>query len=504
MTNIYNLSATLLKYALTQKYINNKDIIYMRNKLADFLQIDAEKIGLEHAAVCDNIGHLLSEFSQWAAREKLIESANMPYSDLFETKLMGILVPLPSVVEDQFWQLYKKSTTHATNWFFEFCKANDYIKVNRIAQNIVWDHATDFGNMTMTINLSKPEKDPKAIAAAAKLQQTNYPKCMLCKDNTGFAGHLNHPARQTLRTIDITLNNENWFIQYSPYAYFNEHMIAIKDQHTPMLVNRDAYTRLCDFVDYFPHYFIGSNAGLPIVGGSMLAHDHYQAGRHKMPIVDAQTFIDYGNTLFDSVKVSWLKWPLTTLRMQSKSRDALISACTELQNFWQDYADPENQLIAFTDQPHHAITPILRKRDGLYEMDMVLRSNLTSEQYPDGVYHPHPEVHPVKRENIGLIEVMGYAILPGRLKQTIDDLAKGLENNLPFAKLPETVKGFAEIYDNLCQNYNGQNKVAFIKAAIADTFVKGLTHAGVINADEFGKKTMAKLIAAFKATRDMK
>ncbi len=501
MANIYQLSATLLKYALTQKYITEKDLIYMRNKLADFLQIDAKKINLENANACDNIGHLLSEFSQWAACQKLIESANMPYSDLFETKLMDLLVPLPSVVEDQFWLLYKKSVTDATDWFFDFCKMNDYIKVNRIAQNIVWDHDTDFGKMTMTINLSKPEKDPKAIAAAAKLQQTNYPKCMLCKDNIGFVGHLNHPARQTLRTIDITLNDENWFIQYSPYAYFNEHMIAIKDQHVPMLVNGDTYRRLCDFVDHFPHYFIGSNAGLPIVGGSMLAHDHYQAGRHKMPIVDAETFIDYGNTLFDSVKVSWLKWPLTTLRMQSDNRNALIAACTKLQNFWQDYTDPENELIAHTDQPHHAITPILRKRGELYEMDMVLRSNLTTEKFPDGVYHPHREVHPVKKENIGLIEVMGYAILPGRLKLTIDDLAAGLKNDIPFEKLPETVAGFAEIYNVLRQNYQGQNTETSIKTAMADTFVKGLSHAGVIKTNGHGQKTMSKLIAAFKATR---
>ncbi len=499
MKNIYKMTAALIQYALDKDLLKAQDIIYTRNRIADYLQIDGAQITVTAAEPIQSIGQLLADISQWAARQNIIESATMPYSDLFETKLMALIVPKPSSVESDFWRRYEQSAKSATDWFFDFSKSIDYVKVNSIAQNIVWQHATAYGAMTMSINLSKPEKDPKAIAAAAKMAQSNYPKCLLCKDNIGFAGHLNHPARQTLRTIDIKLNDENWFIQYSPYAYYNEHMIAIKDEHTPMLVNGDTYRRLCDFVEYFPHYFIGSNAGLPIVGGSMLAHDHYQGGNYKMPIVDATAYRDYAYSLFDTVKTTWLNWPLTTLRLQSESRNDLILACTKLQNFWQDYSDSENSLIAHTDQPHHAITPILRKRNGLYEMDMVLRSNLTSEQYPDGIYHPHPEIHPVKRENIGLIEVMGYAILPGRLKQTCDDLARGLRDDVDFLDLPASSAGFADIYDALKRDYKGEDAAQCVRAIVADTFVKGLEHAGVIANDAAGEAKMDKFISAFKS-----
>ncbi len=503
MKNIYQMAKSLIQYGLEQDYIKRRDVIYTRNRIADYLQIDGAQIAAAKAEPIHSIGRLLADISLWAARQNLIESANMPYSDLFETKLMALIVPCPSVVSDNFWKRYQQSSKSATDWFFQFSKSIDYIKVDRIAQNMVWQHDSHFGEMTMSINLSKPEKDPKAIAAAAQMTQANYPKCLLCKDNIGFAGNLNHPARQTLRTIDIELNGEDWFIQYSPYAYYNEHMIVIKDEHTPMLVNGDTYRRLCDFVDRFPHYFIGSNAGLPIVGGSLLAHDHYQAGNHKMPIVDAAIYQNFEFSLFDNVKAAWLNWPLTTLRLQSESRQDLISACIELQDFWQNYSDPENLLIAHTNQPHHAITPILRKRNSLYEMDMVLRSNLTNVQYPDGIYHPHPEIHPVKRENIGLIEVMGYAILPGRLKQTIDDLSEGLRSDKDFSELPAATVGFGEIYSALRSNQRAKKALELerVKAAIADTFVAGLTHAGVINNDAAGQATMDKLINAFKTQK---
>ncbi len=496
MKNIYKLTESLIAYALDNQFIYSDDIIYIKNRLADYLGIDGDLIAMPQAGASTNIGELLAEISNWAFQNGKLESLSNPYDDLFETALMSFLIPLPSAVNRQFKQHYQQSPRQATEWYYHFSKSTDYIKANRIANNIVWQNSTAYGDMMLTINLSKPEKDPKAIAAAAKLEQTNYPKCFLCAENVGFAGHLNHPARQTHRIIDITLAGEDWFFQYSPYMYYDEHTIVVKYKHEPMLINRQTYQRLADFVDYLPHYFIGSNAGLPIVGGSMLTHDHYQGGNYEMPIVKAKSYMEFNKSIFPNVTVSWLNWPLTTLRLCSTAKTALIDACEKITDEWRKFSDEAYGLIAETDRPHHAITPIMRKVDDCYEIDMVLRSNLTSEQYPDGVYHPHPEVHPVKKENIGLIEVMGYAVLPGRLKQTIADLAIGLREQKTFADLPDSCAGFADIYAQLLANYQrGSDAEAAVKSIIGDTFLLGLHHAGVIKNDEAGKAVMLDFLA---------
>ncbi len=499
MNNIYELTESLIGYALDNGFIYQDDIVYIKNRLADHLAIDASLIAKPKRNSTVNIGKLLASISAWAFQNGNLESLSNPYDDLFETALMSILVPLPSTVNRQFNSLYQKSPQQATDWYYNFSKSTDYIKTNRIANNVIWQHQTPYGNMTLAINLAKPEKDPKAIAAAAKMTQTGYPKCLLCAENVGFAGHLNHSARQTHRIINLKLANEDWFFQYSPYMYYDEHTIIVKHEHEPMLINRLTFQRLADFVDYLPHYFIGSNAGLPIVGGSMLAHDHYQGGNYDMPIVAAKSYMEFNKSIFPNVTVDWLNWPLTTLRLRSADKTALIDACETITNKWRLYDNIAYGLIAETSAPHHAITPIMRKIGDDYEIDMVLRSNLTSELYPDGIYHPHPEVHPVKKENIGLIEVMGYAVLPGRLKQTIADLAAGLSTQKQFADLPESCVGFADIYAQLLANYQvGSNAETAVKNTIGDTFILGLHHAGVIKNDQAGKAVMLDFLSTLR------
>ncbi len=495
MKSIYQLTATLIDYAIAKQFILEEDRIYMANRLANFLDIAADQVLASTAQKNISIGDLLADISKWAHQNGKLEALSNPYDDLFETELMSFLVPLPSAVNRQFNDYYQQSPRAATDWYYDFSQATDYIKSKRIARNIIWQQDCDYGHITLAINLAKPEKDPKAIAAAALLPQNNYPKCLLCAENVGFAGHLNHPARQTHRTIDLKLAGEDWFLQYSPYSYYDEHIIVIKRAHQPMLINRTTYQRLADFVDFLPHYFIGSNAGLPIVGGSLLTHDHYQGGHYKMPIVDAKCLVDYGNTVFNDVELSWLNWPMTTLRLRSANKTALIEACSKVTEQWRAFSDPSYGLISYSDRPHHAITPIMRKISNVYEIDMVLRSNLTSEQYPDGVFHPHPEVHPVKKENIGLIEVMGYAVLPGRLKRTIEDLTSGLTKRLPFDELPDSCTAFNAIYNQLLSDCKSvDNAEQAVKTAIGNTFLLGLTHAAVIKNDAAGQAVMNNFI----------
>ncbi len=500
MKTIYQLTAELIDYAIQNQFIEARDSIYCANRLADFLAIDAANISFDNHYNDANIGDLLAAISAWAYQNGKLEALANPYDDLFETALMALLTPLPSAVNRQFWQRYQQSATAATDWFYNFSKATNYIKTQRIAHNISWQQNCRYGKLVLAINLAKPEKDPRAIAAAAKLPPSGYPKCLLCAENVGFAGHLNHPARQTHRVIDLKLADEPWFLQYSPYSYYDEHSIVIKRCHEPMLINRATYRRLADFVDYFPHYFIGSNAGLPIVGGSLLTHDHYQAGNYQMPIVEAAAKIDYGYAVFKDVSLAWLNWPMTALRLRSADKMALIDAAAKLTDCWRKYDNPAYGLIAASDQPHHAITPIMRKQNAFYELDMVLRSNLTSEQYPDGVFHPHPEVHPVKKENIGLIEVMGYAVLPGRLKQTIDDLARGLTEAQPFEALPASCAGFADVYRQLvAADRATDDATSAVKTAIGELFLVGLEHAAVIKDDAAGAAVMAEFIEMLRA-----
>ncbi len=328
----------------------------------------------------------------------MIESPNPPFSDLFDTSIMSILVPRPSEVTRTFKQVYQENPVSATDYFYDLSINSHYIRMDRIKKNIEWDVDSKYGKINITVNLSKPEKDPKAIAMAKGKKQTGYPKCLLCYENVGYQGHVNHPARQSHRVVPLKLNEEPWCLQYSPYVYFNEHSIVFKKQHDPMTISETTFIRLIDFVDYLPHYFIGSNADLPIVGGSMLSHDHYQSGRFEFPMEKASLDVEYKLSNFENCRVHSLNWPLTVLRLSSENSDEIIELATQLTTFWRAYSDEKVDVLSETKGiPHNTVTPIARKKDNRYELDIVLRNNRTSQIYPDGIFHPHVEIHPVKK-----------------------------------------------------------------------------------------------------------
>lgn len=490
---------SLIHYGLSHQFFRMEDVHWMRGSLCAFLNMelyDEKEVKLSSSTV--DIADLLSQITDWAHEKGLIPSVLSPYNDLFDTALMGILCPRPSEVAHRFWNLFHESPQKATDWYYKFSQATHYIRMDRMAKNIQWHHETDFGQLVITVNLSKPEKDPMAIAAAAQAKEVNFPKCLLCIENVGYSGDLNQPPRQNHRIIPLTLNNEKWFMQYSPYIYYNEHAIIINQKHVPMAIGPDTFKRLCDFVSQFEHYFIGSNADLPLVGGSMLSHDHYQGGHFDMPMAKAAVYKSYGIKGFEAVQVSWLKWPLTVLRLSHQNRHLVEALAAKITDTWRYYSSPEDELISYTgNEPHHTVTPIARKRHHQYEIDVVLRDNRRSERYPDGIYHPHAEVHPVKKENIGLIEVMGLAVLPSRIKATMEVLEEALQTGTHWAALEERpeVSGFEALYDEMWSvKASGKSSGDSVRQVIGDTFTKGLLHAGVMQNDAQGTMAMERFI----------
>ena len=402
----------LLKYAENHGLVSGSDIIMSRNLLLDLLKINQPATydsGLCHDTDLESI---LAALLQYAYENGLIEDNTTTYRDLFESKIMGILTPRHAEVIAKFNAFSNKAD--AVNYFYALSKATNYIKTARIQKNLRWMHPTECGELEITINLSKPEKDPKEIAKALTATEKTYPKCLLCVENVGFAGHINHPSRQNHRIIPITLGDEDWYLQYSPYAYYNEHCIPLCGQHRPIAIHRGTFEKLLDFLQLFPQYFVGSNADLPIVGGSILNHDHFQGGRHKFPIEKAAAYAEY--TLM-GVKAELIKWPMSVIRLSSKHRSEIVNAATDILAKWRGYEDETVNIIPYSGKtPHNTVTPIARiNSQNEYEFDLVLRNNRTNADYPDGIFHPHPHVHHIKKENIGLIEVMGLAILPGRL-----------------------------------------------------------------------------------------
>jgi len=354
---------------------------------------------------------------------------------LLDARIMGLLMPRPSEAAAAFERTKSaEGIEAATDAFYNMSIDSNYIRMDRIRKNQLWLHETDYGKLEITINLSKPEKDPKEIALLRTLPQARYPKCLLCADNVGYAGRADHPARQNLRVLPLALQNEQWFFQYSPYVYYNEHSIVFKGKHEPMAISHTSFARLLDFVDQMPHYFIGSNADLPIVGGSILSHDHFQAGHHTFPMETAPVEALFTDPALPGVSFGIVKWPMSVVRVTGRSKDDVHRAACRLLDEWRGYSDPSAEVLAFTEKedgirtPHNTITPIARLREGhQYELDLVLRNNRTSDEHPDGIFHPHRELHHIKKENIGLIEVMGLAVLPGRLKEELEQLASYLE-----------------------------------------------------------------------------
>ncbi|MDQ1911025.1 UDP-glucose--hexose-1-phosphate uridylyltransferase [Paenibacillus sp. GD4] len=421
----------LLQFALHNKLIEPLDAYAARNGLLDLLRIAEPYSGEVSEPVAATPVELLEPLLDYAAEAGILEDNNTTLRDLLDARIMGYLMPRQSEVAGRFWATGKKvGVENATNDFYKLCIDSNYIRMDRINKNLYWLAPTEYGELEITVNLSKPEKDPKEIAMLKNAPAASYPKCLLCIDNVGYAGRLNHPARQNLRVIPLQLGGDPWFFQYSPYVYYNEHSIIFDREHRPMKMSRATFERLLDFVEQFPHYFIGSNADLPIVGGSILNHDHFQGGKHKFPMEKAPVEKSFTHPDYAGVKLGIVKWPMSVIRISSHNRVQLLKLASSILETWKEYSDPACDILAYTEKdgvrtPHNTVTPIARNNtSGEYEMDLVLRNNRTSEEHPDGIFHPHRELHHIKKENIGLIEVMGLAVLPGRLKEELEELAQ--------------------------------------------------------------------------------
>ncbi len=425
-----------------------------------------------------------------------LEENSVAYRDLFDTKLMGILTPRPSDVIRTFNEKFTEDRQAATDWFYDFSRATDYIRTYRVKRDLKWTTPSPYGEIDITINLSKPEKDPKAIAAAKNAPQAGYPKCALCRENEGFAGSLRAAARQNHRILPITMAGEPWFLQYSPYVYYNEHCIALSGEHRPMKIERKTFERMLDFVEIFPHYFIGSNADLPIVGGSILSHDHMQGGHYTFAMERAPIEIEMSFHGYENVKAGIVRWPLSVIRLNSDDKDALVNLANNIMIAWRGYSDPDAFVFAETDgEPHNTITPIARRRGDLFELDLVLRNNITTEEHPLGVYHPHKEYHNIKKENIGLIEVMGLAVLPARLKGEMRAIAdailagKSIADDPAIAHHAEWLDGFRGLY-----SFDADNVEKILRREIGKTFVRVLEDAGVYKCTPDGRVAMMRFI----------
>lgn len=486
----------LVQYGLETGLVPACERNYTINLLLDlFRQDDYEEPAEEYENVDleETLGELLDE----AVKRGLIEDS-IGYRDLFDTKIMNCLMPRPAQVQEKFWKEYEKSPETATDFFYKLSQDSDYIRRYRIKKDRKWTVDSPYGTIDITINLSKPEKDPKAIAAAKNAKQSSYPKCLLCMENEGYAGRLNHPARENHRIIPITINDSGWGFQYSPYVYYNEHCIVFNGQHVPMKIERNAFVKLFDFVKLFPHYFLGSNADLPIVGGSILSHDHFQGGHYtfamaKAPMEESVTIPGY-----EDVEAGIVHWPLSVLRIRHRDEKRLIDLASHVLENWRGYTDADAFVFAETDgEPHNTITPIARKVGDTFELDLTLRNNITTEEHPLGVYHPHAEYHHIKKENIGLIEVMGLAVLPARLKDELELLAsyilegRDLAENEMLQKHADWVKDFLPKYKDI----NQDNVMDILQEEVGQVFVKVLEDAGVYKCTPEGRAAFRKFLA---------
>lgn len=485
----------LVDYALDKQLIEKEDYFYAVNAVLGVMQLDS--IDFEAVAVkTDSLEEILSALIADAVQRGVCDD-NFTAYDLFDTKLMGVFTPFPSTVRKTFTQLYKEDSVKATDWYYNLSKNTNYIRAERVARDKKWTYDCEYGTLDITINLSKPEKDPRAIAAAKLASQSNYPKCQLCAENEGYAGRMNHPARQNHRIIPVTINNSDWFFQYSPYVYYNEHCIVFNGQHFPMKIEKATFGKLLDFVKQFPHYFVGSNADLPIVGGSILSHDHFQGGNYTFTMAKAGIEKQLSFKGFEDVEAGIVKWPMSVIRLSSEDSDRLIELADKILLAWREYTDEDAFVFAYTDAtPHNTITPIARKRGNKFELDLVLRNNITTEERPLGVYHPNPTLHHIKKENIGLIEVMGLAVLPARLKTEMALLAdailegKNIDNDETLAKHADWAKEIIGKYDDL----NKDNIDSVLKQEIGIVFEKVLEHAGVYKRNADGMSAFLRFI----------
>lgn len=496
MLEIHVLIQRLLHYALRTNLIESRDFSYHLNNLLLFFHLDSweqPSLALDES---ESVEIILADFVTWASENGILpQNPTIDEADRFDTRLIGTLIAMPSVIEKIFWEHYDRSPSEATDFYYQFSQNTNYIRRKRIEKDEKWCVNSPYGKIHLSINLSKPEKDPRDIAKAKTLTASNYPKCLLCVENENYAGRPSHPARGNHRIIGIHLCNEPWFFQYSPYVYYNEHCIILKESHEPMKLSEETFLRMMDFLRYFPHYFIGSNADLPIVGGSILSHDHFQGGRYVFPMEIAEE-LHVSTLKNDKTTVSILNWPLSVLRLRGKNPQELARSGHTILERWKNYSDASVDLHAHTgDTPHNTVTPIARYKNGFYELDLALRNNRTDAERPFGIFHPRESLHHIKKENIGLIEVMGLAILPARLKQEMAQIEQHLLADDPDAvRSSKTLSKHADFVEQIVSDpsYNPQNLRSLLLENIGNVFVQVLEDAGVFKTDEAGRRAFLK------------
>ncbi len=493
----------LIAYAEQKNLIEPGDRIWAVNRVLDALKLseisdetlDSVYNGKLTGAALPPLNEILQELTDDAVSRDLCED-DIVSRDLFDTELMGRLTPAPREVRRKFNELRAEDPESCTDWFYEFCQDVNYIRRDRSAKDIRWKYGCEYGELDITINLAKPEKDPKAIAAAKLAPQAGYPKCQLCASNEGYAGRVNHPARQNHRIVPFTINSEDWYFQYSPYVYYNEHCIVFNSRHTPMKIDRAAFRKLLDFVGQMPHYFVGSNADLPIVGGSILSHDHFQGGRYKFAMEKAPVEEELVFKGFEDVRAGIVRWPMSVIRISSDDPERLIELADRILGRWRGYTDESAFIFAETEgEPHNTITPIARRRGSAYELDLVLRNNITTEEHPLGVFHPHAELHHIKKENIGLIEVMGLAVLPSRLRKELELLKTALLSGSDL-RSDETLAKHADWAEELKtrHEFTEENAGAILRDEVGAVFAKVLEDAGVYKRTPEGREAFHRFI----------
>ncbi len=489
---------SLVSYAMNRGLAEPVDHQVLTNRLLDILRLDDYELSDEPQS--EDLEEILAGILDYAVAHGLCED-NITARDIFDTRIMGAVTPMPREVVRTFREKYARSPETATDWYYRFSCDTDYIRRYRIAKDMRWKYPSQYGEMDITINLSKPEKDPKAIAAAKNAPQTAYPKCQLCRENEGYAGRMNHPARANHRIIPITVCGEDWCLQYSPYVYYNEHCIVFNSQHVPMKIDRSAFEKLLDFVKDFPHYFVGSNADLPIVGGSILSHEHFQGGHYQFAMEKAGLEKEVCFKGFEDVKAGIVKWPMSVIRLDGSDPQRLAELADKILTCWRGYSDESVGVVAFSDgEPHNTITPIARRHGELYELDLVLRCNITTPEHPLGVFHPHADKHHIKKENIGLIEVMGLAVLPSRLKQELTDLASAIVSGTDIAA-DEVLNKHAPWVEELKKQYTftEENALDIILKETGRAFTEVLEDAGVYKNTPDGRAAFLKFIGAVNA-----
>ncbi|MGM9537080.1 MAG: UDP-glucose--hexose-1-phosphate uridylyltransferase [Candidatus Onthomonas sp.] len=489
----------LIEYAVRKGWIEEGDRIWASNLLLEALGMEGFQGLVSVEGELPPIQEILDVLNRYAYEHGVIQGDTPSFTDLFDTKLMGLLTPRPSQVAKTFWSKYDSDPKEATDWYYAFSGDTNYIRRDRIAKDVKWLAETEYGTLDITINLSKPEKDPRAIAAAGKAVSVKYPKCLLCAENEGYAGRLDHPARQNHRIIPLELAGQDYCLQYSPYVYYNEHCIVFNKLHIPMAIDRKCFDHLLEFVTIFPHYFIGSNADLPIVGGSVLSHDHYQGGNYTFAMAKAPLESEITIPGYEDLTAGIVKWPMSVIRLRGADKTRIADCSEHILKVWRGYSDPAADILAETDAPHNTITPICRRRGGDYEMDLVLRNNRTTGEYPLGIFHPHQEKHHIKKENIGLIEVMGLAVLPARLKEELALLEDCIVSGKDLEADPKTASHAPWVRDTVLAGHpelNGDNCADILRLEVGKVFAGVLEDAGVYKHTPEGKAAFLRFVDA--------